>query len=526
LGVSNDDRRAAGKIMDSAEKVKIPSISERRTDELVFAVVGPLGSGCSRVSDLLAEILQGDFGYSVSRHKLSAIVESSGELLGPNRPQIGDGADRVAALQQTGNQLRKKFGDDYLAAKCIERIARWREQEATSRSVAGEPVPDRRRQVHILDSIKNPAEMRLLRQTYGDLFWLFGVFAPMDVRRLRLRTHKGYDAADLDEVIAHDYKESDPSGQSVRDTFFQADFFVRNDQSNDSRVRRDLTRYVEVLFGIPVHTPTRDELSMYAAYSHAMSSACLSRQVGAAILSDAGEIIGLGGNDVPKFGGGLYRTEDNDDDHRCFKWGTKLCHNDQQKSALYLQIHNRLSTDGLLAAGASISKVKESVANTELRDLIEYSRAVHAEMEAIISVARGEKAGLVGATMYSTTYPCHSCARHIVATGIKAVIYVEPYPKSRAFALHNDAISENETDIGKKVVFLQYNGVAPKHALRLFRSERARKDQKGDLMIFDRKIATPIAETSLDDYSTHEKYVVADLAEKETRAKETQPKLI
>ena len=122
--------------------------------------------------------------------------------------------DRVAGLQQTGNQLRKKFGDDYLAAKCVERIARWREQEATSHSVTGEPVPDRRRQVHILDSIKNPAEMRLLRQTYGDLFWLFGVFAPMEVRRLRLRTHKGYDTADLDKVIAHDYKESDPSGQS------------------------------------------------------------------------------------------------------------------------------------------------------------------------------------------------------------------------------------------------------------------------------------------------------------------------
>ena len=80
--------------------------------------------------------------------------------------------------------------------------------------------------------------------------------------------------------------------------------------------------------------------------------------------------------------------------------------------------------------------------------------------------------------------------------------------------------------LAKKVVFLQYNGVAPKHALRLFRSERSRKDQKGDLMVSDRKNGVPIAETSLDDYSTHEKYVVANLAEKETRAKETQPKLI
>ena len=82
------------------------------------------------------------------------------------------------------------------------------------------------------------------------------------------------------------------------------------------------------------------------------------------------------------------------DDHRCFKWGTKLRQMIKQKCGLYLQIHDRLLTDGLLAVGASVSKVKESVANTELRDLIEYSRAVHAEMEAIISGGEGRKGWL------------------------------------------------------------------------------------------------------------------------------------
>ena len=504
----------------------VPSISDRRTDELVLAVVGPVGSGCTRVGELLAQILSATFGYSVTTHKLSKIASESAELLGPNRPPIGAAADRVSGLQKTGNELRKKFGEDYLAAKCIEKIARWRDQEATAKSHGGEPVPERKRQVHILDSIKNPAEVRLLRETYGDLFWLFGVFAPIEVRRLRLRTLKGFDTAALDAIIAHDYKETDSYGQSVRDSFFQADFFVRNDQSNDSRLTRDVTRYLEILFGIPVHTPTVDELSMYAAYSQAMGSACLSRQVGAAIVSSAGDVIGLGGNDVPKFNGGLYRTEDLDNDHRCFKWGTKLCHNDQQKRALYEQIYESLSNEGLLAAGVGKEKLTIAVAKTEVRSLIEYSRAVHAEMEAIISVARGQKAGLIGATMYSTTYPCHSCARHIVASGIHSVVYVEPYPKSRAFELHNDAISESEADIGTKLVFLQYNGIAPKHALRLFRSERNRKTSNGLLVSSDRKTARPIAETSLDDYSTHERYVVANLTEIETRAKETQPKLL
>jgi deoxycytidylate deaminase len=512
-------------IRQNAES-RIPKIEDRRTDELVLAVVGPVGSGGTRVADLLGELLAADFGYTLSRYKLSSIVEESAELLGENRPRIGTGAARVAGLQQTGNQLRKKFGEEYLAAKCIERIARWRDQKASATSEIGEPIPERKRHVHILDSLKNPAEMRLLRDTYGDLFWLFGVFAPIDVRRARLRNLKGFQAAELDEVIAHDYKEAEPFGQSVRDTFFQSDFFVRNDQANDVRLKRDLLRYLDILFGVAVHTPTKDESSMYAAYSQSMGSACLSRQVGAAIVSTSGDVIGLGGNDVPKYGGSLYRFEDGDNDHRCFKWGTKLCHNDQQKGVLYRQIYSLLEKDGLLVAEASPEKVIAAVAATEVRDLIEYSRAVHAEMEAIISVARGQKAGLVGATMYCTTYPCHSCARHIVASGIHTVIYVEPYPKSRAFALHNDAVSESESDIGKKLVFLQYNGVAPKHALRLFRSDRDRKDSAGRLVASDRKFVTPISETSLDDYSTHERYVIAHLSEKENRAKEAQPKLI
>jgi deoxycytidylate deaminase len=524
MSVTDSEFQGKQSLVD--QSAVIPRIADRRTDELVLAVVGPVGSGGSLVAELLAEILKTDFGYAVSPHKLSEIILESGPRLGEDMPAVGQGADRVAGLQTAGNLLRRKFGDDYVAAKCVEKIARWRDKEATAQSAAGTPIAQRRRHVHILDSIKHPAEVRLLRDTYGDLFWMFGVFAPLEIRRVRLQHDKGIKQDELDRVIAHDYKETDAFGQRVRDTFFEADFFVRNDQSNDRRLRRDLGRYIEILFGLPAHTPTRDESAMYSAYSQAMGSACLSRQVGAAIVSADGELIGLGRNDVPRFKGGLYGTEDDDIDHRCFKWGSKICHNDRQKEALYDDIRKQLHTAGLLAPGATAATVRDAIAQTEVRDLIEYSRAVHAEMEAIISVARGEKAGLGGATLYSTTYPCHACARHIVASGIASVVYVEPYPKSRAFQLHNDAISESEGDLGKKLVFLQYNGVAPKHALRLFRNGRDRKDKAGQLVQVDRKAATPVVEISLDDYSTHERYVVADLSQKEERAKEKQPNLL
>jgi len=139
-------------------------------------------------------------------------------------------------------------------------------------------------------------------------------------------------------------------------------------------------------------------------------------------------------------------------------------------------------------------------------------------MDAITSVARTNKPGLLGGTLYSTTFPCHSCARHIVASGIDRVIFIEPYPKSLAGELHSDAVSENEGDAGKKVLFLQFSGIAPKNILKLFNVGLTRKGSDGKLKTFDKKAASPVVVVSLDDYSTHEKYVIAELTENEQKA--------
>lgn len=504
----------------------IPKLEDRITEELVFAVVGPVGSGCTKTVESLSKILKRDYGYEVFHRKLSDIIKEGTKLKGLDSDAQLSGAKRVAHLQKTGNELRRVFGNGYLAAKAIEAIAEQRDREGFKQAADGTPVTIRLRRLHIIDSLKHPDELKLLRETYGDIFWLFGVFAPEAVRRGRLVHQQGYSPQDLNEIIFHDYKEDEEYGQDVRDTFFQADFFVRNDQPNDDNLNNTLGRFIEILFGYPVCTPTLDEASMYAAHAEAARSACLSRQVGAVITSSAGEIIGLGRNDVPKFKGGLYGIEDGIDDHRCYKWEGKRCHNDAKKHKLYEDIAKELCEIEEFAE-ADKPKILAALKRTDIRGLIEYSRAVHAEMEAIISVARSNKHGLVQSTMYSTTYPCHSCARHILASGISRVIYIEPYPKSLATELHRDAISESETDEGAKLVFLQYSGVAPKNVLRLFKSHHPRKNAEGKLVDFNKETAQPTVRVSLDDYSTHERLVVAKLARDEEKANETpQPRLI
>ncbi len=512
--------RVVGSVnQDGIEKaVRIPRLEERITEELVIALVGPVGSGCTETYKQLDKILGADYGYQVYYYKLSDFISREAPLVGEKIPELLSPAQRIDRLQSIGDKLRETHGNAYLAASAIKQIAALREKEGFDEPRPNVRVPKKLRQIHVIDSIKHPEELRLLRSTYGDILWLIGVFAPLEVRNRRLRSSKDSDESSLSRMIQRDYcEEGDRKhGQDVRAVFHQADFFVRNEQENTKDLKESLERFLEIIFGWPVHTPTRDESLMYAAHAEAAKSACLSRQVGAAIASEKGELIGLGRNDVPKYDGGLYTEEDGRKDHRCHAWQEKCCHNDKMKGRLYQQIFEKLRDAKLLAPEASQADVAQAVKKTDVKRLIEYSRAVHAEMDAITAVARTHKAGLLGGTLYVTTYPCHSCARHIVASGIHKVVFIEPYPKSLATDLHYDAVSENENEQGK-VVFLQFSGMAPKNILKLFNIGLTRKGSDGTLTRYDKKTASPVVKVSLDDYPTHEQLVVAELPENEER---------
>jgi deoxycytidylate deaminase len=81
----------------------------------------------------------------------------------------------------------------------------------------------------------------------------------------------------------------------------------------------------------------------------------------------------------------------------------------------------------------------KTLRKTRLGGLLKFSRSVHAEMDALLSVGRSG-VSTIGSRLFVTTFPCHFCARHIVTAGVYKVQYIEPYPKSQALALHGDAI--------------------------------------------------------------------------------------
>lgn len=497
-------------------------LEHRRTPELVVAFIGPVGSGVTESNRIFEEILEKEYGYKGFDHKVSDIIRNSAKFVEIDLNVELSGSERIKQFQKAGNDLRKKFGDDYLSRKCIDLIAQNRLAHGGYKREKNEKkeetlIPQPMRFVHLIDALKHPEELKLLRAVYGDLMTLVGVFAPVDVRRDRLLKN-GIDRSELDKIISTDEHEEIIHGQKVRETFSNSDLFIRNDKDNDYELRQRIGRYLELIFGVEIHTPTRDEMAMYNAASAASKSACMSRQVGATIYSKSGELIGIGWNDVPKKGGALYSAEDGRNDQRCYLWGGKICHNDDRKNKLYEKILIELKKEKIISGKAAESeRVYSALMRTDIRNLIEYSRSIHAEMEAIISVGRSSKAGLVGSTLYSSTFPCHSCARHIVAAGIDKVVYIEPYPKSLAKELHSDALSDSSKDEHTKVVFEQFDGVAPKNVMKFFRSGIDRK-KNGKKIMRGKRLATPVFQPALDSFTIYEQRVVEELHEAEKSA--------
>jgi len=391
---------------------------------------------------------------------------------------------RYNAFMDAGNKLCKKtHRGDTLAVLSVGAIKR-------NSTKVRKPTP---RCAYVFSSLKRPEEVETLRAIYGPSFFLIAVYSS---RKNRLEK--------LSEDIARSYGSSDPQkfqdkavklltrdekeqfqeyGQNVRDTFPLADLFVNVGDSIN--LKAEIKRYIEIVFGYPYHTPSRDEYAMFHAYAAALRSSSLSRQVGAAISNAEGDIISVGTNEVPKAGGGSYWPGDVPDkrDHNI---GYEM--SDKMKENIFREILNNLQTKKWFnnsISSKNLDELTESAMNimktTQVMNLIEFGRAEHAELSAFLDAAR-RGISVKDCSLFTTTYPCHNCARHIITAGISRVIYIEPYPKSKALKLHSDAITENiEEEVCNKVLFEPFIGISPQKYTELFlfsKDDRINKDDK------------------------------------------------
>lgn len=168
----------------------------------VIGLTGPNASGKGEVAAYLARR-----GFAV--HSLSDLVREEAGTRGfaPEREH----------LIRVGNELRAECGPGVLAERILPRL----------------------RGRTVIDSIRNPAEVEVLRAGLPH-FVLVGVSAPAEVRfRRSLERARQGDPESLDEFLAREREENlvDPAGQQLDATFRLADFSVDNSGSLEELAR-------------------------------------------------------------------------------------------------------------------------------------------------------------------------------------------------------------------------------------------------------------------------------------------------
>lgn len=479
--------------------------------ELFFAVVGPVGAGASQAIKALERVCKSG-GYEVELIKASDLIRTWAKDGGLAFPGAAPKTlEVVTELQNLGDSMRELDMAE-VAKAAMREIAQRRANRTGQTYVKGEKVvPDSVKRVYLIDSIRHPAEIYLLRRTYGNAFGLIGVVCEEGVRRARILEkyfrgpEKGLPETQsaVDRFMDRDSDDfSRKHGQHVTEAFYEADFFIDNtrDDPNGSKnlLDTDLSRFVSIIAHDRVERPTIEETAMHHAHSARVRSACLSRQVGAALVDADGTVVATGTNEVPAAGGGVYgerfaTSSGGIDDHRCAFRAEAYCSSNREQNDI---IDNLIEVLPELKLVSDKIDLAARIRKTRLGGLIEFSRAVHAEMDALLSAGR-EGLSTVGTRLFVTTYPCHYCARHIVSAGVYEVQFIEPYPKSLARKLHSDAIevtpsewippvpksigaareqlratSDDDKDSVKlnehKVLFRPFVGVAPRMYVRAF----------------------------------------------------------
>jgi cytidine deaminase len=466
--------------------------------ELILGLVGAVGTDLAFVVSALEESLR-EVDYEAGEVRLSDLLREFPRWASlPTSPEDV----RIQRLMDAGNEFRKiTKREDALAVLGVGMIRELRE------NITGDPTIPAPQKAYILRSLKNPKEVDKLREIYRSGFLLVSAYSPLEVRLQNLakriadsrhQLHIQEYRVEAEQLNKRDeFEVGESYGQNVQKTFPKADAFLN--ASDPSQTKASVNRFIEILFRQPFHTPTKDEYAMFHAQAAALRSASLSRQVGTVVATGDGDIVAVGTNEVPKAGGGLYWCSDQPD-HRDFTLGHDT--NDQMKRTMVAEVFEKLRESGWLSKEKSKEEVSHLVDQAlnenpsgvlkaaQINNVIEFIRSVHAEMAALIDAAR-RGVSVKGATLYTTTFPCHDCAKHIVAAGISRVVYIHPYPKSLAPDLYPDSIDIDPVgSCCSGVRFDPFVGVAPRQYIDFFEMVD-RKTKEGQLVKWEESEARP-----------------------------------
>jgi deoxycytidylate deaminase len=499
--------------------------------ELVFGIAGPIGIDIDAISQTLSQALQAVDYQTVNIRITSEIDEEATDVA---RLESNDYEAVMSYKMDHASEVCRRYGSPDTLMRFAMRAIRQHRASIFPPASGNEPAealpPEERviaKTAYLVRQLKRPEEVDLMRKVYGRQFVLISAYGSAESRKriieqklkrsLQLDVPDHEISAKADKLMHRDMNEDgDAHGQHLRETFHRADVFI--DGIHKEEMEAKTVRFIDALFGKADIAPTKAEYGMYAAKSASLRSSDLSRQVGAAIFTSDGELITQGCNEVPKAFGGTY-WDGEEPDHRDIKMGHDP--NDLLKREVIRDLMERLQRGGMLSEEARnigssaqiVDRLTQKPTSTpqigegalygaQITDLTEYGRVVHAEMCAICDAARLGRS-IKGATLYCTTFPCHNCTKHVLAAGISKVVYMEPYPKSKAKELHENEI-EIEQETGGRVAFLPFLGISPYRYRDIFQKGRRKKD--GLALQWYEEIPRPMIDVPVPTYVDLEKW--------------------
>jgi len=452
-------------------------------NEIIIGLAGGLGVNFDEVSQTIGKALE-QIGYHVVSIKIadSFAKRNNSSLFA-----------ECYWKMQYGTKQRQIHGNDVWARKAVEKIFYLRPELSFKY----------KRIAYIVRSLKNKEEIELLSNIYGRNFIALAIFnddeasqehveKKCNLKRLSLKEatkqmqdinnelqlNQDIDLESMREdgdgdlnvlikfLLAKDeeetHKDLKKHGQNLFKCYSIANYFLYQNKKLSAQIRR----FVDILFDDPFAEPTFEEYFMFCAQATAYRSLDLDRQVGAVIVNRENELLASGFNDVCKVGGGHFAHHD----HPMLDEATQEDQRDFKQPFDFNHIH----LDKIAAAIADklhLPAKDQLVLREEISGITEFKRSTHAEMSALLDAARRGIA-VRDCTMYVNTYPCHNCTKHIIAAGIKKVIFLHPYPKSKARNMYKNMIAHglflNEKQPYNAIVFEPFWGASPNRFMQIF----------------------------------------------------------
>lgn len=355
-------------------------------DKIIIGLTGPFGSGCTYVAKLIEE-----FGYNYA--SLSDILRLDYREHGKENEHIRNN------LQEFGNEMRQENGNDYFAKKVF--------------SIIDQSDCDK----WVVDSIRNTHEVEFFKKNSGQ-FYLISIWASKDTRWERVNSKYNGNLTNFNMDDARDSNEKKENGQQISLCYQMADVVILNNNplfeggEDHNNFKKIIKKYIDLFESKRSFEPSEDETLMTMAYTNSWRSSCTQRKVGSLIKDDYGNVFSSGYNEVPS------------SERSCKKVYGK-CYRKFLREKFDSQI------DGIILDDDNNQRVKK-LFRKDFK-ILDYCRALHAEENAIINIARmGVSFPMERATLYTTTYPCNLCANKIAQVGIKKIVYFEPYPMEEA----------------------------------------------------------------------------------------------